>query len=210
MTRPSSLLRTHPTPKDPACPSRDSGWLVTRQPSFGASLVATICQRTHAAAIIPVESLGAYLAHFPSDGSLPRLSGGSAFHINIFGACSTIHCTLQPAGSRSHLHDPFGQRLQLLRYLHDCSDCYRLERQCGPISHWVIAPFHGAQTDLFYQFSTPPPLHSRAPKVTQRCVQAVAISAIRRPSWSDCGSMKPSKNEASCLYPSRGRTCATY
>jgi len=31
--------------------------------------------------------------------------------------------------------------------LHDCSDCYRLERKLpgGSVSHWVIAPFRGAR-----------------------------------------------------------------
>jgi len=33
-----------------------------------------------------------------------------------------------------------------LRLLHNCSDCYRLERKLpgGSTSHWEIAPFHGA------------------------------------------------------------------
>src|ERR1039457_2446323 len=40
------------------------------------------------------------------------------------------------------------RRLRSSRYLHDRSDCYRLERQLpgGPISHREIAPFHGAHT----------------------------------------------------------------
>src|ERR1039457_3784311 len=50
------------------------------------------------------------------------------------------------------------RRLRSSRYLHDRSDCYRLERQWpgGPISHREIAPFHGAHTveleDGFFSF----------------------------------------------------------
>src|SRR5262249_40491478 len=64
-----------------------------------------------------------------------------------FRGLLSVHCTLQPAGSQSHLRDPLHQKLQPLRYLHDCSDCYRLERKLpgGSVSHWAIAPFtaHG-------------------------------------------------------------------
>src|SRR5271166_2295401 len=58
-----------------------------------------------------------------------------------------VHCTLQPACSPSHHSDPLHQRLQPFRYLHDCSDCYRPERKLpgGSISHWKIAPLHGAR-----------------------------------------------------------------
>src|ERR1700694_2768697 len=35
--------------------------------------------------------------------------------------------------------------LQPLRYLHDCSGCFRLERSPGGIcTHWKAPPFHGA------------------------------------------------------------------
>ena len=37
------------------------------------------------------------------------------------------------------------RRLQPLRYLHDCSDCFRLERLPGGIfTHWKAPPLHGA------------------------------------------------------------------
>jgi len=135
----SFIARTNPsaTPKGPACPSRDSGWLVTHQPPNGASRVATISLCTHAAATTPVEPLGVRFAHSPSDSSLPRGNVGSASTLSFFGACSAIHCTLQPAGSRGHLRDPFHRRLQPFRYLHDCSDCYRLERK---FAGWVCLP----------------------------------------------------------------------
>src|SRR5580700_5387452 len=38
------------------------------------------------------------------------------------------------------------RRLQTLRYLHDCSGCFRLERlPGGPCTHWKAPPFHGAR-----------------------------------------------------------------
>jgi hypothetical protein len=41
--------------------------------------------------------------------------------------------------------------------LHDCSDCYRLERKSpgGSVSHWVIAPFHGAHREILHVAVTP-------------------------------------------------------
>src|SRR5882757_7366142 len=37
------------------------------------------------------------------------------------------------------------RRLQPFRYLHDCSDCFRLERlPGGACTHWKVPPFHGA------------------------------------------------------------------
>jgi hypothetical protein len=41
--------------------------------------------------------------------------------------------------------DPFHRRLQPFRYLHDCSDYFRLEHLPGGIrTHWKAPPFHGA------------------------------------------------------------------
>src|SRR5882724_8835656 len=38
------------------------------------------------------------------------------------------------------------RRLQPLRYLHDCSDCFRLERlPGGACTHWKAPPCHGAR-----------------------------------------------------------------
>jgi hypothetical protein len=38
------------------------------------------------------------------------------------------------------------RRLQPLRYLHDCSDCFRLERLPGGVcTHWKAPPLHGAR-----------------------------------------------------------------
>ena len=74
--------------------------------------------------------------------AFPVSKAGRLPHQHFQGLLS-VHCTLQPAGSRGHLRDPFHRRLQPFRHLHDRSDCYRLERKSpgGSVSHWVIAPF---------------------------------------------------------------------
>ena len=82
----------------------------------------------HAVATIPAESLGAHFARFPSDGSLPRKIDGSASALR-FSRPAQRSLALRPAYSSSHLPDPLHRRLQPLRYLHDCSDYYRLERK---------------------------------------------------------------------------------
>ena len=99
---PAFITHTDPsaTPRDPACPSRDSGWLVTPQPPQGASRVATISLRSHAAATTPVEPLGARFAHSPSDSSLPRFSGGSASTLQFSRPAQrfTARCSLRARG----------------------------------------------------------------------------------------------------------------
>jgi hypothetical protein len=41
--------------------------------------------------------------------------------------------------------------LQPLRYLHDCSDCFRLERLPGGVcTHWKAPPLHGAHPSLTF------------------------------------------------------------
>ena len=83
---------------------------------------------THAIATTPAESSGASFARFPNNDSLPRNSGGSA-SASPFSRLAQRLLTLRPAYSPSPLQDPLHRRLQPLRYLRDCSDCYRLERQ---------------------------------------------------------------------------------
>src|SRR5262249_18379518 len=58
-------------------------------------------------------------------------------------------------------------------HLHDCSDCYRLERKLpgGSVSHWGIAPFHGALRGLLS-------VHSRCGLHTRAVTYS--LPAIRR------------------------------
>ena len=128
----------------------------------GASRVATISLRSHAAANTPVESSGARLALFPADSSLPCLEGRSASTSAFSGpAQRSLH--VAACGLAGSPCDPFHRRLQPFRHLHDCSDCYRLERKLpgGSVSHWVIAPFHGALRGLLSVHSRCG-LHTRA------------------------------------------------
>ena len=64
---------------------------------------------------------------FPSDGGLPRISGGSApalpFSRPAQRSLLVTACMLAKS-----LKDPLHWKLQPLRYLHDRSNCYRLER----------------------------------------------------------------------------------
>src|SRR4051794_41836176 len=75
----------------------------------------------------------------PNRISLPRYGGRVGLHIVLFGACSAFTrvaaCTL----ARSPIVTA-NRRLQPFRYLHDCSDCFRLERIAG----WGLHPLESA------------------------------------------------------------------
>ena len=143
----------------------------------------------------------------PPIAAFPVSKAGRLPHQHFQGLLS-VHCTLQPAGSRSHLCDPFHRRLQSIRYLHDCSDCYRLERQLpgGSVSHWVIAPFHGAlrvrgfrenrgQVYAHASQSGPIPRLARVPKAP--CIGHLGLRFFLRPNGS--------VPDASCLLRGSAR-----
>src|SRR3954453_16453520 len=71
--------------------------------------------------------------------SLPRYGGRVGLHIDLFGACSAFTrvaaCTLAQSPIVTA-----NRRLQPFRYLHDCSDCFRLERSAG----WDLHPLESA------------------------------------------------------------------
>src|ERR1700746_2804873 len=71
----------------------------------------------------------------PNRSSLPQFGGRVGLHIDLFEACSAFTrvaaCTL----ARSPIATA-NRRLQPFRYLHDCSDCFRLER----IARWALHP----------------------------------------------------------------------
>src|SRR6202049_1158018 len=103
---------------------------------------------------LPRRSVWAYcFAHFtqPYQPS-PKGSSGRPAHCPFRGLLG-VH-------SRYGLHTPSitnscraFRRLQLLRYLHSCSGCFRLERlPGGACTHWKAPPLHGAR-----QERTPPP-----------------------------------------------------
>ena len=66
--------------------------------------------------------------------------------MTLFEACSTFTRVTACMLAKS-LKDPLHRRLQPLCYLHDCSDCFRPERQLsgGIRTHWRTAPLHGAR-----------------------------------------------------------------
>ncbi len=110
----------------PACPSRAVSWSslhhATGLPVLRALPLCTCCRH------YPGAATDGHFAHPASRISLPRNGGRVGLRIVLFEACSAFThvtaCTLAKSPS-----DPLHRRLQPLRYLHDCADCYRLERK---------------------------------------------------------------------------------
>jgi hypothetical protein len=63
----------------------------------------------------------------PIDIGLPRVRAGRLLHYSFRGLLS-VHLCYGLQTRQVALRDPLYQRLQQLRYLHYCSDCYRVER----------------------------------------------------------------------------------
>src|SRR5580658_10447508 len=64
----------------------------------------------------------------PSPISLPRNCSRVGLHIVLFEACVAFTRVAARTLARSPIRDLLHRRLQPLRYLHDCSGCFRLER----------------------------------------------------------------------------------
>ena len=129
----------------PTWPSPASGWSMPR-PRKGLPVLHRSSSCMHAVAITPVESQSASFALFLCNISLPRNHGGSASTSRLSRPAQRS-LALRPAYSPSHFHDPLHRRLQPFRYLHNCSDCYRLERPKLPggiCTRWKTLPLHGA------------------------------------------------------------------
>jgi hypothetical protein len=107
---------------------RERGTTPVRRSFHRASRVATIPLCTHPTATTPVESSGALFARCPDDRSLPRFVAGSASTSALSGPARRS-LSLRSACSPDHLCDPLHRRPRPLRFLHDRSDCYRLERK---------------------------------------------------------------------------------
>jgi hypothetical protein len=83
-----------------------------------------------------------FFARLPSRISLPRKGDRVDLRNVLFEDCPafTLHYGLHTRWIT--LRDPLHQRLQPLRYLHDCSGYFRLERLPGGIcTHWKSAAF---------------------------------------------------------------------
>ena len=104
------------TPTGPACPSRGSGWFVPRhRRGFPCCAHPPSCMR--AAAITPAEPVGALVARFPADGSLPRFTGGSASALPVSRPAQRSP-KLRPAYSLNRPWRPFSSEcFRRCRYL---------------------------------------------------------------------------------------------
>src|SRR5918996_444303 len=97
---------------------------------------------------LPRRSYWAYcFDRSPSRVSLPRYGSRVGLRIDLFEACSAFTrvtaCTLALS---PYFVTRFTRRLQPLRYLHDCSGCFRQERlPGGACTHWKAPPCHGAR-----------------------------------------------------------------
>src|SRR6516165_9385946 len=75
----------------------------------------------------------------PAVAAFPDTAVGSAC-TSTFSRLAWRSLTLPPAHSRGHQLVTAIRRLQPFRYLHDCSDCFRLERIAG----WDLHPLESA------------------------------------------------------------------
>ena len=129
------------TPRRPTPPSRVFGWLFLYHakglPVLPAFSLCT-CYR-HYPGTAPVEY---NFAHFHSLISLPRKGGRVGLCNGLFEDCSAFTHVISCTFSGSPKSDPLHQRLHLFRYLHNCSDCFRLERPSpgGTFTHWKTPP----------------------------------------------------------------------
>src|SRR6476659_6238522 len=113
----------------------------------------------------------------PNRISLPRYGGRVGLHIDLFEACSAFTrvaaCTL----ARSPIVTA-NRRLQPFRYLHDCSDCFRLERIAGWASHPLESAAFSRRTPTaaHYQNGTAPRLFVRRTGLNFTCQCRDALS----------------------------------
>ena len=133
------------TPRSPVPPLARHRLAAGPQPLRRASRVALSSPFMQAVDTTPAQSVGACFAHFPTNDCLPRAQVGSACALPFSRPAQRL-LTLRPACSPNPLKDPLHRRLQPIRYLHGCSDCYRPERKLpgGICTRRKTAPWHGA------------------------------------------------------------------
>src|SRR4051812_17658632 len=111
--------------------------------------------------------------------SLPRYGGRVGLHIVLFGACSAFTrvaaCTLAQSPIVTA-----NRRLQPFRYLHDCSDCFRLERIAG----WDLHPLESAA----FARRTPKPVIANSNSARHlRPPRRKSKDAFAMPRWASRG-----------------------
>src|SRR6202043_750414 len=116
----------------------------------------------------------------PAISAFPDMAVGSAY-TSSFSGLAQRSLALRPSLSRCHrISGHANRRLQPLPCLHDCSDCFRLERlPGGTCTHWKAPPLHGAH-----------------PTRTSRG-QRTVVAASQAPSSSFLTSQRPSVRVAS-------------
>src|ERR1700692_751134 len=143
------------SPRRPAGPSRASGWSSLTTPWGLPCCLRFPC--VHAVATTPAQRLGGLRRSFtPAVSAFPERVVGSAC-ASSFSRLARRSLALRPAHSRCHrISWHANQRLQPLRYLHDCSGCFRLERlPGGTYTHWKAPPFHGAHPSRTFDLVPP-------------------------------------------------------
>jgi len=101
--------------------------LIHTATTAGTSRVAHGPLCLHAVANTPAGLMEFVRSYDSISFGLPRNRGGSAPAL-VFSRPAQRSLTLRPTRSPGRLRDPLHQRLQQLRCLHCCSDCYRVER----------------------------------------------------------------------------------
>jgi len=148
------------------------------------------CHRQYPGAAIA----GTTLLFSRNDLSLPRIDWQVGPHITLFEACSAFThvaaCILAKSPS-----DPLHRRLQPLRYLHDCSGCFRREqnRRAGFAPAGKAPPFHGARRVEMWRGNRRP---------WHRCCRPFRLAVPYEPDHSPV-STSPSSNPA-CRSPAPG------
>ena len=166
---------------------------------------------TRAAATTPAEPVGARVARFPTAGSLPRISGGSASASLRFEACTAFNVVAarvvaEPPKAvlwrRSASADVVASIVR--------SDCYRLERQLpgGIRTRWGMAPCHGAPRSYAKRVPAPRrglPGRARTPARTMRASdpafrvdQRVGAEPLDRRRGRQDGSRTPAGSRRTC------------
>jgi hypothetical protein len=119
----------------------------------GASRVASDPLCLHAVATTPAGSMELIRSYRSTDVGLPEITDGSAPALSVSRPAQRSR-GLQPADSPGRLMRPLHRRLQRLRCLHRCSDCYGVERsssRAGLSSRCGSAPFTAHCNCLFYK-----------------------------------------------------------
>ena len=128
------LLRYYGPPRHPLRPglALTSIRLIQLRSPQGLPVLRLVPVCIHAIANTPAGLVRPIRSYSLTNVGLPSFLGGSAPALPVSGPAQRL-LTLRPACSPSRRRDPLHQRLQRLRCLHHCSDCYRAERSSSRV-----------------------------------------------------------------------------